>query len=794
MPAEPNLQPACSSSTCTVPCCVTKTGLSEEALVKAMRARRQEFFEDDAFPASERSLFRDPDRPWQGHIDLKMCQWLRPKEFCPGQPKLFIDGVEPGDVIQGMLGDCWFLGALSVLATQRHLLERLFVSTRNAKSGIYTIAVFKDEFWHTVVVDDRVLCRKDKRPLYASCKDRNELWVCLLEKAYAKVHKCYENLIAGFVDYGLKDLTGGCPETIKLEAPATKAEMKADQLWPRLRQLHSDGSLMGCSFSYQGKQEAPGESGILKGHAYGILDVRDVENGAATHRLLRLRNPWGRKEWSGAWSDGSKEWSPALLKKLSYQFADDGTFWICWDDFTRVFNTVFVCRIFTDDWHGQRVLGEWRMGESAWGCPNAGNRDWVKNRQFHLTVPTRSQVFITLSQGDVRLEGKQQFAASIGFFVLRSPGATAGERVASISGDMVAATPGPFKPARELSVAATLEAGHYKVIPMTFEKFQEASYCLVVWADRDVDLEGETVLPKFGRPPEAAGVWDDGVDDGRGEQSAPPPQASFGYARGPPPAGAGAVAIDAALIREEPAAEAEFEPAGKTESGVANEMAASLAEAVEALRLENESLRARLAVLERIVLGEVAKEGWRARKVKEPGAGAFASAPASASASGGGGASVEQARLAEAYLEECRRAGVRPNSSLAARFPEPVAGGVLDFSRGNYVGNRGLAPVLAVVQAHCPGVTRLVLRSQGLANEAAAALAAAFKGNRDLEAVDLSGNHITLGGVASLLALVQGCPALTELIVDGNDFSEKQATRIRIALENNRGRGGTAGR
>ena len=39
-------------------------------------------------------------------------------------PALFQDGAEPGDVQQGALGNCWFLGALSILATREAALHR----------------------------------------------------------------------------------------------------------------------------------------------------------------------------------------------------------------------------------------------------------------------------------------------------------------------------------------------------------------------------------------------------------------------------------------------------------------------------------------------------------------------------------------------------------------------------------------------------------------------------------------------------------------------------------------------
>ncbi|KAI8788603.1 calpain-B isoform X10, partial [Biomphalaria glabrata] len=46
--------------------------------------------------------------------------------------------------------------------------------------------------------------------------------------------------------------------------------------------------------------------------------------------LVRVRNPWGNgKEWKGAWSDGSKEWSLLTEEekwKHGITFSDDGEF------------------------------------------------------------------------------------------------------------------------------------------------------------------------------------------------------------------------------------------------------------------------------------------------------------------------------------------------------------------------------------------------------------------------------------------------------------------------------------
>jgi hypothetical protein len=82
--------------------------------------------------------------------------------------------------------------------------------------------------------------------------------------------------------------------------------------------LHSDvkeGFIIGAA-SIDNNSSASLPLGIFKNHGYGILHAEEFQG----TRLLRVRNPWGGADWTGAWAPGSAEWTPAAMVRRVIPF------------------------------------------------------------------------------------------------------------------------------------------------------------------------------------------------------------------------------------------------------------------------------------------------------------------------------------------------------------------------------------------------------------------------------------------------------------------------------------------
>ena len=142
-------------------------------------------YRDDEFPADDTSVGATTHE-----LDV---YWRRGSAFNQSGLKntmhLFADGSEPADCIQGQLGDCWLLSAFACLAEDSREIEGLFVDREFNPRGRYSVRIYDAIHKKNVIitVDDRIPCdRTSGRPCFTT-PNGDELWVMLLEKAFAKV-------------------------------------------------------------------------------------------------------------------------------------------------------------------------------------------------------------------------------------------------------------------------------------------------------------------------------------------------------------------------------------------------------------------------------------------------------------------------------------------------------------------------------------------------------------------------------------------------------------------------------
>lgn len=76
------------------------------------------------------------------------------------------------------------------------------------------------------------------------------------------------------------------------------------------------------------------KGGLVAGHAYAVIQCIDAKG----NKLMQLRNPWGKFEWDGDWSDRSNKWTEEMIREVNPVLdEEDGTFWMCFEDFQTQF-------------------------------------------------------------------------------------------------------------------------------------------------------------------------------------------------------------------------------------------------------------------------------------------------------------------------------------------------------------------------------------------------------------------------------------------------------------------------
>lgn len=224
-----------------------KSVLREDPVDTPQEPRRMALLVDDNPPVDLTQLIarheKDSNRPIENrHIEESpgaQPQSVKRVRQIFDKPEFFVDGATADDVRQGNSADCWFLSALSALCSMEaaelgNLAERICVK-RDEAVGVYGFVFYRDGEWRSEVVDDtlyltapdyknmgnsgpemdyllKYIKERDRAEQYrkivqsnsdalffAKSAHKNETWVPLIEKAYAKAHGDFQAIEGGFV-------------------------------------------------------------------------------------------------------------------------------------------------------------------------------------------------------------------------------------------------------------------------------------------------------------------------------------------------------------------------------------------------------------------------------------------------------------------------------------------------------------------------------------------------------------------------------------------------------------------
>lgn len=193
------------------------------------------------------------------------------------------------DVRQGMVGDCYYVGALSEVALRTPgAIQNMFIVNGD---GTYTVRFYNNGKAEYVTVDSQLPVDRYGRFVFANMggsasSTNNVLWVALAEKAYAQMNE------AGWVRLGLPGNGANSYQAIaggyfsmavrQIANRASTTAMINGSTFEQFKTAFDTGKLVGFAST-----NSPTNTTIVGGHQYVAVSYN------ATQKTVTMFNPWG---------------------------------------------------------------------------------------------------------------------------------------------------------------------------------------------------------------------------------------------------------------------------------------------------------------------------------------------------------------------------------------------------------------------------------------------------------------------------------------------------------------------
>lgn len=325
----------------------------EEALRQCVE--RNVMFVDRKFPPTQNSISKGSRKA------MKTVPWARPSMYL--QPdllphtRIFRERPNPLHVSQSVLGDSWIISALAAVTVQPAFIRSCFyhphdprLTRKENAHGGYRVTLNTSGWWQNVVVDDYFPVIGTLVKYAKSSTDVTELWISLIEKAYAKIHLSYAQIVAGDPLMLIQDVTGFPTSRFdevfnNTENPGESIAF-ANRLENNIRKqnlviVHTPCRDRSRPEHDRERESIYNEAGLVMGHAYVVRKVVPLEDRGVETALLQICNPWSKGvRWPGDWREGSSRWEENVTasQNCNRGVERDGNFWVSWEEAQRYFS------------------------------------------------------------------------------------------------------------------------------------------------------------------------------------------------------------------------------------------------------------------------------------------------------------------------------------------------------------------------------------------------------------------------------------------------------------------------
>jgi hypothetical protein len=335
--------------------------VNEYYMNQNLNIKSNEKFIDNLFPPNEQSLFSKNSKgiytdnengpKFASIINKDEIEWKRISDLYPNNI-LYDDNMDIEDIRQGKLGICYFLSTLAQLTKYQKLLLQIFKTKKSNNQCYYEIIFFINGEYKIVLIDDFIPVIKNSNEPYFSKPNNNEIWVILLEKAWAKVNGGYTNIINGWPSELLTCLTGFPSNFIIIDE---YENCNIDDIYFNISNYCNNSDCLiyitSRNDSKKNNEIDIEKKGLIKGHVYFIISCFMITNNNGDKiKLFEIENPWGNNDWKGLYSKKDSSWDNIIEEDKKKYLNNSNSFYITLDDMIKYFIRIdFLHMIFNSN-------------------------------------------------------------------------------------------------------------------------------------------------------------------------------------------------------------------------------------------------------------------------------------------------------------------------------------------------------------------------------------------------------------------------------------------------------------